>query len=394
MTKRLFRILAFANFFLFFGFNIWQAIFNNFAVEELKIRADQVGMIQSIREIPGLLGFLLGFLALWFSEMQVLGLSILLLGVGIILTGITNSLVMLIFATLVMSTGFHFFYPSNNSLVLMGVEKEEAPKVLGKLSSLSSLAAVIGTIVIWVFVQGVNIGPLNISSWGYRNTLLGSGGIVCIGSFFAIRNGRRYKVAKEKRKMVFRRKYWLYYALTFLMGSRRHIFSTFAVFLLVQVYGIDVRQTAVLFLINSLVNTFILAQLGRLVARFGERKLLTINFVGLTGVFLGYAFVPNIALLFILYAMDNVFLGLNLAVDSYFQKIAESPDEITGNVSMAQTINHISALFVPVLGGILWEAVSPRATFLAGVGIVLAALVLSQFIRTAPSVSLAPQAAE
>jgi MFS family permease len=155
-----------------------------------------------------------------------------------------------------------------------------------------------------------------------------------------------------------------------------------------------VRQTAILFLINSLVNTFILAQLGKLVARFGERRLLTINFIGLTGVFLGYAFVPNIAVLFILYAMDNVFLGLNLAVDSYFQKIAESPDEITGNVSMAQTINHISALFVPVLGGILWETVSPKATFLAGVGIVLVALVLSQFIRTAPSVSLEPQIVE
>ena len=79
--------------------------------------------------------------------------------------------------------------------------------------------------------------------------------------------------------------------------------------------------------------------------------------------FLGYAFVPYLPVLFALFVLDNIFFGFNLAVESYFQKIAHSPQEITSNVSMAQTINHISALIVPVLGGILWEQISPSATF-------------------------------
>jgi predicted MFS family arabinose efflux permease len=142
-----------------------------------------------------------------------------------------------------------------------------------------------------------------------------------------------------------------------------------------------VRHTAVLFLINSLVNTYAAAQLGRLVARLGERKVLTINFVGLIGVFMGYAYVGNLAILYILFVLDNVFFGFNVAVDSYFQKIARSPEEITSNVSMAQTINHVSALVVPILGGILWEQVAPAATFLAGVVIALISLGLVQLIR-------------
>jgi len=178
--------------------------------------------------------------------------------------------------------------------------------------------------------------------------------------------------------------------LTFLMGSRRHIFTTFAVFMLVQVYGISVRETALLFLANSLISTLILPQMGRLVARFGERKILTFNFAGLIGVFLGYAWVPNLTVLYGLFILDNIFFGFNLALESYFQKIAHSREEITSNVSLGVTINHVSALVVPVLGGILWEQIAPSATFLAGVGIAIISAVLVQFIRIAPAATPAP----
>lgn len=389
-TKQLFRTLALANFFLYFGFNIWQAVFNNFAVEEIGVSAAQIGILQALRELPGLMGFVLGFLALWFSEMRIMGLSVLLMGLGMVVTGWADGLGILVLGAMVMSVGFHFFYPSNSSMVLMGVGKEEAPKTLGRLQSISSFSAVIGTLVIWVFIDGVQIGPVGIPAWGYRTTLFVTGGIVIAGSLLALRNGRRHGTQREKRKIVFRRDYWLYYLLTFMMGSRRHIFSTFAIFMLVQVYGISVRETALLFLVNNLVSTYASAQLGKLVARFGERKVLTINFTGLIGVFLGYAYIPYLPALYALFVLDHVFFGFNLAVESYFQKIAHSPQEITSNVSLAQTINHVSALIVPVLGGILWEQVAPSAPFLAGVAIAIVSLLLVQFIQTKPVARPAP----
>jgi predicted MFS family arabinose efflux permease len=390
--KQLFRTLALANFFLYFGFNVWRAIFNNFAVEELGVRADQIGILQSLRELPGLMGFVLGFLVLWLSEKRVMGLSVLLLGLGLLISGGAYGLSTLIVGTMVMSIGFHFFYPSNSSVVLMGVGKKEAPIWLGRLQSVSSFAAVIGTLVIWLFVDGLHVGSLRLPAWGYRTTLYVTGVVVIVGSLFALRNGRLQGARREKRKVIFRRDYGLYYLLTFMMGSRRHIFTTFAIFMLVEIYGISVRETALLLLVNNLISTYTTAQLGKLVTRFGERKVLTFNFLGLIGVFLGYAYVPYLPILFALFVMDHVFFGFNLAVDSYFQKIAYSPQEITSNVSMAQTINHISALVVPVLGGILWEQISPSATFLAGVVIAVISLVLVQFIRIQPHSELAPLA--
>jgi MFS family permease len=135
--KRLFRTLAFANFFLYFGFNVWRAVFNNFAVEELGVGAEQMGLIQSVRELPGLMGFVLGFLALVLSEMRLMGLSVLLLGLGLVICGGSDTLSVLMVGALVMSVGFHFFYPSNSSVVLMAAGKEEAPKTLGRLRSVS-----------------------------------------------------------------------------------------------------------------------------------------------------------------------------------------------------------------------------------------------------------------
>jgi len=383
-TKRLFRTLVIANFFLYLGFNVWQAVFNNFAVEELGINAAQVGVVQSLREVPGLLGFVLGFLVLFLTEMRVMGLSVLLAGLGVVITGWSDSLGLFILGTMVTSVGFHFFYPSNASVVLMAVGKEEAPKVLGRLNSVSAFAAVVGTLGVWILVDGVRYGPVNIPALGYRTLLAVIGGIVVVGSLFSIRSTWQGGGEYRRRKVIFRREYWLYYMLTFMLGSRRHIFLTFALFLLVERYGMDVRQTAGLLLVNSLVSTYTAGQLGRVVARFGERRVLTWNFLGLVGVFLGYAYIHSLAILCVLFVLDNIFFGFNLAVDSYFQKIARSPEEITSNVSMAQTINHISALVVPWLGGLLWVGVSPTATFLAGTAIAVVSLALTQLVPARP----------
>ena len=157
-TRRLFRTLAIATFFLYLGFNVWRAVFNNFAVEVIGVSATQIGVIQAIREVPGLLGFTLGFLALVFSEMRIMGISVLILGVGLVVSGMSDIVSVLILGTLLMSIGFHWFYPSSNSLVLMGMSKDEAPKALGRLRSVSAFAAVIGPLVeVPVMIALVNV---------------------------------------------------------------------------------------------------------------------------------------------------------------------------------------------------------------------------------------------
>ncbi|MCD5408448.1 hypothetical protein LR090_04365, partial [Candidatus Bipolaricaulota bacterium] len=137
--------LVLANFAMYFGFRVWQALFNNFAVERIGVGPAEIGGIQAIRELPGLLGFAVGFLVLALAETRLMAVSIAPLGAGIALTGWASSVPTLLFGTLVMSVGFHFFTPASNAVLLMAVDKRVAPKALGQLRSLGALSALLAT---------------------------------------------------------------------------------------------------------------------------------------------------------------------------------------------------------------------------------------------------------
>jgi len=395
-------VIALNNLLLTLGFRLWQSIFNNFAVEELGVRADQIGLVQAIREVPGLLGFLVGVLALILVEMRIAGISVVVMGAGIFLTAAAQNLAGLIGATLLMSVGFHFFYTSNASAVLLTVGTDEAPKVLGRLNSLGALASVLGTLFIFA----------TLDAWGYRILFRIAGAAVAIGGLLLLPFGRQpVRVQRTRRRTPLRRRYWLYYALQFLMGSRRHIFTTFAVYLLVRSYGVTPQTITLLFLVNSLIGTYFHQAFGKIVARFGERRVLTLNFVLLIGVFLSYALVPMVdaltrpifpmpglvlgeivlfpsfpatpalLVLMALFIVDNILFGFSIALQSYFQKIAVGPEEITPNISLGQTINHTAAVVVPVVGGVVWETIGSQYTFFAGVLIAATSLALTLQMR-------------
>jgi len=130
-NRRMLVYLVVSNFMLYFGFRVWQTMFNNFAVEEMSVGPVSMGWIQAVRELPGLMGFLVGFLALFLSEVRIMALSVILLGIGSFMTGQSANTTFLLVSTLVMSFGFHFFYPTNTAVVLMAIEKQHTPRALG-----------------------------------------------------------------------------------------------------------------------------------------------------------------------------------------------------------------------------------------------------------------------
>ncbi|MFA0049208.1 hypothetical protein AB4351_21130 [Vibrio sp. 10N.261.51.F11] len=61
---------------------------NNFAVDTVGMTGADVGVLQSVREIPGLLSFTVLFLLFIASEQRVAVLSVATLGLGVAMTGI------------------------------------------------------------------------------------------------------------------------------------------------------------------------------------------------------------------------------------------------------------------------------------------------------------------
>jgi len=354
------------------SFSTWQALFNNFAHDQIGSGAWEVGLIQSLREVPGFLAFTVIFVLLFFREQTFALLSLALLGLGIAITGFYPSFWGLMLTTFLMSVGFHYFETLHQSLALQWTDKAKAPLLLGRIVSARSFAALVSFALVYV---ALDLGGLELK-WVY---LIGGGVTLAIAVFcWAAYPGYEAKVGQTK-KIVLKRRYWLWYALTFMSGSRRQIFVVFSLFLMVEKFGFDPAAMSLMFVASTGITMFVAPKIGRLVARFGERRALIFEYIGLIGVFVAYAFVDTAWIAVVLYVLDHLFFAFALAIKTYFQKIAD-PEDIASSSGVSFTISHIAAVFIPALYGYVWVQHSASAVFLsaaamAGVSLVLVFLV-------------------
>jgi len=352
------------------GLESWLTLFNNFAVEVVALEGNQVGLIQSIREIPGFLAFLVVYVLLIIKEHRLSALAIILLGFGMAITGLLPSFSGLIFSTLIMSFGFHYFDATCNSLTLQYFEKKKSPWVFAKLGSLASIT----NIGIGIFIFGI----ARLLSYSQIYLLIGSL-IMAAGIWGITQNPTRRNLPPQQKNLVLRKRYWLFYFLTFMAGARRQIFMAFAVFLMVKNFNFSIREVTILFVINNVLVYFLYPLVGKSIIRFGEKKVLSLEYASLIFVFLAYAGVQSKMLIAILYILDQVFYTFHIAIQTYFQKIAK-PGDIASSMSVSLTINHIAAVVLPALGGVLWM-IDYRIPFVCGAAFSLVSLVAVQKIK-------------
>jgi len=352
------------------GFQAWRTLLNNFSVEQAGIDGLQMGAIQSIREIPGFLVFLVVFVLLLIKEHRLASLSVILMGIGIALAGFFPTFWGIVITTLIMSIGFHYFETTNKSLTLQHFNRQESPLVMAQLRSYACL----GNVLIGGVVAGLSL-------WvSYKVNFLVMGLFVIVaGIYTMIIDPKKEEPEPQHKKIILRKKYWLFYMLNLLSGARRQIFVVFAVFLLVEKYKFSIGEIAGLFVLNNVLSYFINPMIGNSINRFGERKVLSLEYVGLFFVFLGYTFLQQKWIIASLYILDHVFFNFSIGINTYLHKIAD-PKDIAPSTSVGFAINHIMAVFVPVVGGYLWLK-NYQIPFMAGVILSAISLIFVQLIR-------------
>ena len=361
------------------AFSTWYALLNNFVVDVANFDGADIGLLHSVREIPGFLA--VGVIAIIiFVREQVLGLiSLILLGVATGVTAWFPQMGGILTLTLLSSVGFHYYETVNQSLQLQWISKERAPQVLGWLLAMGSAASLVAFGVIVVTWEWLELS--------YNIAYMVSGGITAAIALACIIIYPQFQSPTPQHKtMILRKRYWLYYALQFMAGARRQIFMVFAGFMMVERFGFAVHELTALYLINLALNMFLGPLFGRVVAYFGERNTLIFEYAGLALVFFAYGgiymFGWGVVLAGALFVIDHLFFSLAFALKTYFQKIAD-PADMASTAGVAFTINHIAAVFIPVLFGLVW-LVSPMLVFLMGSAMALISLLLARNIPTRP----------
>jgi len=351
------------------GLQGWRTLFDNFAVNAAKLNGEHIGVIQSVREIPGLLTFLVAFVLIIISEHKLSAITVFCFGIGIGATGFFPSYYGLLITTFVMSAGFHIFESVSSSLVLQYFDKKIAPEIFGRIRSVSAAS----NIGIGVFILGATF-ILN-----YEQIYIVMGVLIfCIGIWAIKQDPSDKNAIEQNKKLILKKKYGLFYFLTFMSGSRRQIFIAFASLLLVKKFGFSVKQISALFITNNVINYFLSPIIGKCISRFGERKVLSLEYFSLIFVFIAYALVDSKILVSILYILDHIFFNFAIAIRTYFQKIAD-PKDIAPSMSVSTTINHIAAVALPALGGYLW-IISYKIPFMGGAVMSFISLIAVQFI--------------
>ncbi len=360
-------------------FATWSALLNNFVIEAAGFTGVEIGWLHTVREIPGFLA--VGVIALIiFIREQALGIiSLLTLGAASAVTAWFPNFGGLLAVTMISSIGFHYYETVNQSLQLQWIDREKAPQTLGWIVGVSSGASLLayGLLVVTWKTLGLS----------YNFVYMVSGGVTTAIAVFCFFAYPRFEApTPQLRKMVLRRRYWLYYALQFMSGARRQIFLVFAAFMMVERFGFEVHELTALFLINYLANMIFAPLMGRFVAAWGERAALGLEYVGLIGVFLAYGgiywFGWGVVLASVLYVLDHMFFAMAFALKTYFQKIAD-PHDIAPTAAVAFTINHIAAVFLPAVLGYLW-IVSPGGVFVLAAAMAGTSLALALMIPRHP----------
>jgi hypothetical protein len=352
------------------GLQGWRTMLNNFAVEWANLDGNHMGIVQAVREIPGFLALLAVWVMLLIREHRLSAISILVLGVGVSITGFFPSFIGIAATTMLMSFGFHYYETTNQSLTLQYFDSATAPHVLGSIRSLSAATNIaVGGLV---YVMSLYLD--------YRMMFLVVGLMVMgFGVWGMGQNPVDHELPPQKKEMVFRWKYRLFYFLTFMAGARRQIFIAFSVFLLVKIFGFSVQEVTVLFILNNVIGYFAAPMVGKAIVRFGERKVLSVEYGGLVIIFLAYALTGSRWVAAGLYVLDNLLFNFSMAIKTYFQKVADKSD-IAPSMAVGFTINHIAAVVLPIIGGVLW-IVDYRIPFILGSVLSLVSLVAVQWIK-------------
>jgi hypothetical protein len=305
--KRGFTLLAITTFFAYIVINIPLTISPNFFRDEIGMDGALNGYLIAIREVPGFLLIFVAALLLRHGLALATAIALSIAGVGYFLFAGAHSFAGLIVPTLIASVGYHSWLQLQDALGLSLAKQGEEGSVLGHFRSIGfagTIVALLVTLAILFFVDRTS-GDLRAAQGPWlRGLYVATAACAFVGALVIFRfpvSASARAAARVAPRITWRKEYSLYYWLSFLDGSRMQIYFAFAPFVLVEQFGVDALTLTLLLVVSAVINWQTGGWVGKLVDRYGEKRMLTVGYTLHLLVFLGFALSQNIWLLYLTY---------------------------------------------------------------------------------------------
>jgi len=358
---------------LFFGAasGIFMATLNNYLAEVHQLGAEARGWLELPRELPGFfIMFVSGMLLTVMRETQMAAVAMLFTAAGALGLGfLTPNTTLLVVFVIIWSLGDHIIFAVEGPIGLKLADGGREGRRLGQLGGARNLGTILG--VGAVFILAKTFGDRFGLFYAVAGVSALAAGVFYLRLTVGCSDGR-------SRRLVFKKKYGLFYAISALFGIRKQIFLAFGAWVLVEIHDVPVATIALLYFIASTLGVVLRPLLGDVIDWLGERLVLSVDELLLLAICLTYAFATDIFpapfglwALYAAYVFDSVLFALRVARTTYLKKIADDPADITPTISMGITIDHAVAMSLPILSGYLWEAYGFRTVFLLAGSIAL-----------------------
>jgi len=360
--------------------SIYDATFNNFLNSTFSISETERGLIELPRELPGFLVIAISAAFSFLCTRRRAAAAHLFAACGMIMIGLypASFHIMLVWL-FILSIGQHLFLPLQSSIGMELAPEGHTGRVLGRLQSWGNIAGLVGSVVVFLGFRFLDF------SFSFCFILGGAGFFAASLAVFLMQKDEKQKTPQ----FLLRREYGLYYWLCILYGTRKQLFLTFAPWVLVTIFGQPTTTIAMLLLSGGIIGIFFKPWVGKMVDRYGERRILTWESASLICICLLYAlasdlFAPAPALIATCacYVIDQLLFSVGIARATWLKKIALSPDEVSQTLTMGVSIDHFFSISIALMGGFLWNELGYTSVFLMGAGIACINLISARFVRT------------
>ena len=362
------------------GVNMHVSMNVNFLHELLRASSWQQGYLEAIRESMGIMSFFMVGMLVGRSEPRTSALMLGVTGAGLAAYSLIASIPQLIACSLLWSFGFHIWAPLSGSMQLTLARKGAEGRTLGMIGAVGSTGVLIALGGVYLLKK--------YAGFGMREMFLIGGTLTALGALplLVMPEIRAGSVARMPLSRALEPGYRLYCALEFLDGMRKQIFILFAVLALVREYGVQVQTIAALMFVNQVLCLAASPAAGWLVDRVGERRVLTVYFGILAVIYLLYAGVRSVPVLYVIFVLDNLVWTLRVGITTYANRIVPARER-SQLLALGMTVNHVGAVAFPVIGGILYSTLGYRFPFFVGSVIAIGSLLVARRVPDRPGLS-------
>ncbi|MCP4292423.1 MAG: MFS transporter [bacterium] len=359
-----FRRLLFATMFFGATSGIFLSTLNNYLSGVHGFDAGNRGWLEFPRELPGFFIFIVvGLLLTRFRESRIAALAMVATAAGALGLGfLSPGTILLVVWIVIWSLGDHIIFAVEGPIGLKLAKRGAEGRRLGQLGGARNMGVILGVSAVWLLARYM----------GDRYDLFYAVAAICATTagllYWKLSLGKQ---DPPSRRLVYRKEYHVFYAISALFGIRKQIFLVFGSWVLVDLHGVPVSTIALLYFLASLLGVILRPLLGDVIDWLGEKRVLATDEVMLIVVCMVYAFASRILpkpydlyLLYGAYILDHILFALRVARTTYLKKIAVDPADITPTISLGITIDHVVAMTLPVLSGFIWERYGHEYVFL------------------------------